>query len=267
MVSLATTSSCSSPTRPPPAEQPRTGPAPGAEQPGWRTETWAGLSVDVPVTWEYGAAPARLGGSLAVCGPVAGVGRPVPRSDVCAVYPWLAGLPITQPYVWLGADLEPGVVRYEGGLVQETVAAQGTTLTVASPDAALRSRILGSARPARWCGDAPPAAGEVELCGYRRTASGERVLGFAERVATGVAEAVLAAARRAPRTAADPGCGPLAGEVVELREPDRRIVLDLGCGTVDPGDGERRRLTDEAVEPWASPMARASLTYLIGPQG
>lgn len=55
--------------------------------------------------------------------------------------------------------------------------------------------------------------------------------------------------------------------MVELREPGRTIVLDLRCGTVDPGDGALRPLTDEAVEPWASPMARATLTYLIGPQG
>jgi hypothetical protein len=247
--------------------------APRAEPSGvpdsaWRTETWAGLSVDVPASWGYGAAPIRIGRSVSVCGPVAGVGRPVLRSDVCAIYPWLEGAPAQGgDYVWLGADLEPGTVGYDDGLVQETVAVEGTTLTVASRHAGLRARILGSARPATACGEAEPAPGEVEVCGYRRTVAGERVLGFAERAAADVVEAVVAAARHAPAAKADPGCGPGTGELVELRVSGRSIILDLGCGTVDPGDGRLRLLTDEAVEPWASPMARATLTYLIGPQG
>lgn len=262
MLVLLLTTSCAGPARPPRAE------TPGRFGADWRTETWAGLSVEVPASWAYGAAPIRLGGSVSVCGPGSGVGRPVLRSDVCARYPWLQGAPaIRGDYAWLGAEIEPGTVRYDGGLVQETIATQGTTLTVASTDAGLRARILGSARPATSCGEPKPAPGEVEVCGYRRTTSGQRVLAFAERVALDVPEAAVAAARRAPAAAPDPGCGPRTGEVVELREAGRTIVLDLRCGTVDPGDGTRRRLGEEAVEPWASPMARASLTYLIGPQG
>jgi hypothetical protein len=167
----------------------------------------------------------------------------------------------------LGAQIEPGTVRYDDGRVQETVAAQGTTLTVASTDPALRTRILRSARPATLCGEARPAPGEVEVCGYRPTEAGEQVLAFAERVAADVPDAVAAAARQAPAAKAGPGCGPRTGEVVELREPGRTIVLDLRCGTVDAGDGTLRLLRDDEVEPWASPMARATLTYLIGPQG
>ncbi len=261
MLALLTTS-CTSPERPPRADPP------DVTDGEWRTETWAGLSVDVPASWGYGAAPVRVGGSVSVCGPVAGVGRPVLRSDVCAAYPWLRGMPASaEPYVWLGADLEPGAVRYDGAVVQETIAVEGTTLTVASTDAGLRARVLGSVRPATLCRDATPAPGEVEVCGYRATVAGERLLGFAEQVAADVPEAVVAAARRAPAATGDPGCGPRTGEVVELRESGRTIVLDLGCGTVDPGDGTRHLLTDEAVEPWASPMARASLTRLIGQQG
>ncbi len=266
----------------------------GGPPDGWRTETWAGLSVDVPDEWGYTGAPARFpGGEVLVCAdwsplstgdgegePPGAVGRPVLSSDVCWAYPWIANSPApTAPYVWLGGEVEAGTVRYAGGFVQETVVRQGTTLTVATDDPALRERILDSARPATPCGETPPAVDVVEVCGYDRDRRGTLVLAHAASVEPGVLAETEAAARAAARAPEDAECRAEPGDRVVLRSAERRVVVDLGCVSVDPGDGVERVLTEEAVRPWAGPAVRASLfawsregqewlvRYFIGPQG
>ncbi|WP_377323402.1 hypothetical protein ACFJIY_01930 [Pimelobacter simplex] len=259
---------------------------------GWRTETWAGLSVDVPGEWTYGGAPVRSGGGeRTVCPPpltgpddaaTGQVGRPVMLSDVCAGYPWIPhsrALTSTTPYVWLGAEIPVGIVRYEGGLVQQTVARHGTTLTVGSADAGLRARILGSARPAERCRPGGVTAGETEVCGYGRGTDDALALAFAERVDPATLTATVAAAERAGEVPAGWTCpGPRRNDdgrgyvrrpadVVELRDDERTVVLDLGCESVDLGNGSLRRLTDEVLQPWAGPLAQASLRSLVGPLG
>lgn len=143
------------------------GPSVGAVD-RWRTELWHDLAVDVPADWGYGGAPFADG---SVCfpsrmvepdgsrtpgaredGPY--VGRPVALTDVCEKYPFIPGSrgeAPTAPYVWLGAGVEPGVVEYDNGYVQETVEVNGSTLTVAARDAALRERILATARGGETC--------------------------------------------------------------------------------------------------------------------
>lgn len=259
---------------------------------GWRTETWAGLSVDVPGEWTYGGAPLRFpDGERAACPPaVMGtddaatgwVGRPVMLSDVCAGYPWIPHsreLTSTTPYVWLGAQIPVGIVRYDGGLVQQTVARHGTTLTVGSADAGLRARILDSARPAERCRSGRVAPGVSEVCGYGRGADDALTLAFAEQVDPGVLSATVAAAEKAGEVPAGWTCpGPRRNtggrgyvrepaDVVELRDDERTVVLDLGCESADLGDGTLRRLTDEVLQPWTGPLARASLRSLVGPLG
>jgi hypothetical protein len=135
----------------------------------WRPETWHGLTVDVPADWGWGTAPIRLSGDdqAHFCGSpgayvvVGGrhpepatsdtpwVGRPVMLSDACGAD--LGGDPPAAPYVWLGADVEPGTVDLGDGYTQETVEAFGTTLTVASQDPALRQHVLDSARATTDC--------------------------------------------------------------------------------------------------------------------
>ncbi|XBB68432.1 hypothetical protein ABFU82_03730 [Nocardioides sp. WV_118_6] len=280
---VATTAACRAEEPRRPAEPAAAPTAPAAPADGWRTETWAGLSVDVPADWTYGGAPMRLGGGErgvcppAVMGPDDGatgwVGRPVLLSDVCAFYPWIPGsreLTSTTPFVWLGAAVRPGVVRYEGGLVQQTIATEGTTLTVGSADAGLRRRILASARPAELCrpGGAPPAW--TEVCGYRRTDGGELVLGFAEKVDPAVMAETVTAARAAAEVPPGRRCRAEPGEVVELRDARRMVRVDLACATVDvgdAGDADVHRLTVGARGAWATPVAHATLSTLIGPQG
>ncbi len=116
---------------------------------GWRTEQWHDLAVDVPAHWGYGAAPMRLVDDTNICGDLPDgpyVGRPVHGPDMCWAGDRLPGA--SAPYVWLGADVEPGTVALGNGTVQETVEVAGTTLTVAADDP-LRRRILASARTRR----------------------------------------------------------------------------------------------------------------------
>ena len=129
----------------------------------WRTETWGDVQVDVPADWGYGGAPDEEGvacfpgASLDAAGqPVRGrdvppgyVGRPISLTDVCASTD--AGAPVDGPYVWLGAGLTSGLVELGNGYVQETVAVDGTTLTVATRDEVLRQRIVGSVRGSESC--------------------------------------------------------------------------------------------------------------------
>ena len=95
----------------------------------WRAESWHGLTVDVPADWGWGTAPLTLAddeGPLVCGGPGASmspgtggpdaetpyVGRPIMLSDVCQGGP----LPSPEaPYVWLGADVEPGTVDVGDG--------------------------------------------------------------------------------------------------------------------------------------------------------
>ncbi len=170
----------------------------------WRTEYWGAVAVDVPADWGYGGAPVESGRDVVACYPEAmvgpdgnrlrqsggrgWVGRPIAVTDVCALYPWIEHSPeleSTTPYVWLGAAVEPGVVDYGDGFVEETVEVEGVTVTVASDDAALRQEILGSARPGDLCAPRLDGIPEPQLdsdgdqdgsalttCSYRRTEGG-----------------------------------------------------------------------------------------------
>lgn len=173
----------------------------GAEAPptAWRTESWGDLEVEVPADWGYGGAPDAEGiacypaaTSDADGNPIAGadadgigyVGRPIVSTDSCASIDAMqrADIAPTAPYVWLGAGLDPGVVELAGGYTQETVDAEGSTVTAATRDPALRERILSSATGGERCMSelsrsgaivhdeaADPAAEPVTLrvCAYR----------------------------------------------------------------------------------------------------
>jgi hypothetical protein len=141
---------------------------PGPDEPlptNWRTETWHGLSVDVPADWGWGVAPTSAmsgqrdqylcGGPGALVessgkrrvnpvGTEPWVGRPNMASDLCMQS---ATPDAKAAYVWLGAAIEPGSVDAGNGYTQETVEVAGTTLTVATRDAGVRARIIASAGP------------------------------------------------------------------------------------------------------------------------
>jgi len=302
----------------PPAVDESTGDARPAEVTEWRTEYWQGIAVDVPADWGYGGAPVESGGDVVACYPEAmvvadgrrlqqsgergWVGRPIAVTDVCALYPWIEHSPQeepTAPYVWLGAEVEPGVVDYANGYVEETVEVDGVAVTVASDDAALREQILGSARageetlchqlyehvprPLNLVIAGRAASPYAWVCAYRRTDDGRFTLSYAAEIDPQMAERALAAEREAPNQRVDCDYDPFEFVVLESVVPgDRaaRTVYETGCagGTVHLVDGRQKVMVAEGVEPWAhngipavvyGPTGGkgAMIDSFIGPQG
>ena len=215
------------------------------------------------------------------------VGRPVPLSDVCVAADQLG--PPTAPYVWLGADLEPGAEELGGGWVRETVSAYGSTVTVASDDKALRSHVLASAHGVRGCFgvlDAPPEADHgptegirpvrtAEVCAYRPGRDGWS-LAYAgtldQAAAQATYDAIFAGQRgRSPAFCADAreyvaitftGDDPFGSEPVS-----RRVVLSVACRQVQGTPELVAPVSEGALEPWSRNGVRTALSEIVGPQG
>lgn len=257
----------------------------------WRTEYWAGLAVDVPADWGFGITPDR-GGS--VCGGQAAmydasgdrlpweetmadpgdlpfVGRPIMQSDLC-----IGGLgPPDVPYVWLGSEIERGIVELDGGAVQETVVVEGTGVTVSTTDAALRRRILDSARRGDLCaGDlaGPPQPGPMlfegigepvgtTVCIYRRARNGI-MLAHAVRLDADQTGALVSAVGDGRPLEVDRDCATgyiwVTLEVEGVAADDRPVgaggselwVVDPLCGVVRR-DLQTLDLTPAMVRPWS----------------
>ncbi|MCW2794141.1 MAG: hypothetical protein JWO76_3239 [Nocardioides sp.] len=288
--------------------------APAAQQ--WRTEYWHDVQVDVPADWGWGTAPDLLsrGGRdfPNLCGgpgakvTAAGeelvnadpdlpyVGRPIALSDLC-----LGGDVLTHPrapYVWLGADLEPGTVELAGGYVQETRVVNGSTVTVGARDADLRARILDSATAGKTCRselDKVPMPKEssgpekssglnpdsLTVCAYRRTDDGGPLgtgydLTYGQVVDAAGGRAFLHAADAAPRVA---GCGVsfAPSELVLLRSEGpgpwgdsfREYRVDLDCKQVVDPAGNTLNLTPALEGPWSLGGIQVVPDYFIGELG
>ncbi|GCD88362.1 hypothetical protein [Nocardioides sp. LS1] len=251
----------------------------GASPGGVRTEYWRDAQVEVPADWGWGSAPESGPGGgaddgLFWCGEPGAlvtstgtrlqeadptmpyVGRPLGQSDMCQG--GIADATPRAPYVWIGVPLEPGRVDLGGGWVRETREVNGSTVTVATRDAALRERILDSARGSENCFselDAMPAVdGEDHqqpgtVCAYRTTERLDRFdLVYAAEF-TGE-RAFDAAAGRAGEAAP---CERPGQEFVVLTGADGSVrVVDTGCPRIEVAPGDHRALTPATTEPWAT---------------
>lgn len=293
-------------------------PATGARDlPGeWRTEYWYDTQVEVPADWGWGGAPQKdfgaQPGTLWCGGPgaildaggarlpqpdptVPYVGRAILQSDMC-----LGGIedqtPLA-PYVWLGAPIQPGTVDLGDGYVRETREVNGSTVSVATQDAATRERILDSATGGETClsdldaapeptqssGPEGPAGLQPEsltVCAYRDDSdSGRFALVYAEvldaahakKLVVGVDDAAPEARRC---LAGESGSG---WEYVVLRvdgsgasgEPlSREYVVDFTCsGLVQRPGASPTALTRANVDLWAVGGLKVSLTGTTGVDG
>jgi len=294
LLALVLLGSCTSePDRDPPG--PATGSPKAAE--GWRTEYWREVAVEVPATWGWGSVP--VGADRVVCGPgpsgAGYVGRPIATSDLCTSLP---DEPPAAPYVWLGAEVGPGTVDLGDGWVQQTAEVAGETVTVAADDAALRERILSSARPAHgpcessierapagrfdWTTEGVGDLVSAELCVFRR---GDRGLDLAYASAMTQAEVrrLLDAVLTAPGTSR--GRCPDDDELLVVRSvftdhfgrPGARlrqeVVVRPTCDVVDVGPAappvahRRSALTDAVTQALAVGGSGAVSALLIGPLG
>jgi len=300
---------------PPPPVDPDDIPAPAIEtgvtgETGeWRTEYWADIQVDVPASWSWGGAPMGRGEQRTTCTELADrpyVGRPVSQTDACGTYRVDAPERPPAPYVWLGVPLEPGTVDLGAGWTQETVRVGDSTVTVATDDVDLRSRILGSARaaslcPARMPGPAEPRSETTEegvgdllfatVCAYQADGN-DFALVYGSDLDTGRARGAIAAADAAAGN--DVRCKSTSEFVVlsatfsddfaasgAPRRLYQDLVYDHTCGHVRtgaaPSGGVRQvDLTADTVAPWAvggvpgilrGPSTPWAYDYFIGVQG
>jgi hypothetical protein len=275
----------------------------------WRTELWRGVSVDVPADWAYGSAPMGMAGDTVACaatavvsasgGPVRDersvpyVGRPIPLTDVCQVYPFIGpdSDPPSVPSVWLGADVEIGSDDLGDGWVRKTIEASGTTITVTSDDPDLRERILASVSGARVCASGLQAPTRVhdmliegyglpkslEVCVYRRSDAGELELAYGTVLGTGAARAFGIAVGRAEPRKMDCGDEPpsewVTLKVTGTSYPNAPIGVGgtqdmvIGCGVVETGPGQTYELDQGVLEALRVEGLPAVILALIGPQG
>ena len=293
LLALVLLGSCTSdPDRPSPS---RTA-APRAAA-DWRTEYWRDVAVDVPAGWGWGSVP--VGADRVVCGPAPGgagyVGRPIATSDLCTPLE----LPPAAPYVWLGAEVGPGTVDLGEGWVQQTTEVAGETITVATDDAALRERILSSARPAGgpcessidrapagrfdWTTEGVGDLVSAELCVFRREGRGGLDLAYASAMTRSEVRRLLDAVLRADAASRRP-C-PEDDEVLVVRSvftdrfgrPGARlrqeVVVRPTCGVVEVGPAppaivhRRSALTDAVTRALSVGGAGAVSRLLIGPLG
>ena len=268
----------------------------------WRTEHWHDVAVDVPAAWWYGGGPMPDGrGGPIACFPEpivspegdrregrgdtapGWVGRPLYLTDVCSgdfdEGP-LAEAP-RWPYVWFDAPLEPGTEDLGGGWTRQTVEVNGSRVTVATDDDALRRRILGSATGGETCFSEvegrddptvpPPRIDEDRptVCAYRES-DGLPRLTYAAHLTPAQAERFVAAVDEAPPAhavgsrACDLGGASFEWAVVHVAgEPYVVRTGFHGCPHVQHGD-RFVRLTPDVVEPWATGGIAA---VMVGPAG
>jgi hypothetical protein len=292
-------------------DEPSGDPAPAA----WRTEYWHDVQVDVTADWGWGTAPAAIGArgprDVYLCGGpgamiTAGgrklanpdeslpyVGRSIMLSDLCMGFGDQPPSP-RAPYVWLGGLVEPGIVDVGNGYTEETREVSGSTVTVATRDAALRERILDSATGGETCFSeleevpTPEQSSEIEgstgldpdsltVCAYRRDeVTGTFALAYAAVLDRARARALVTAADAAPRVAT--GCPPQSQpgrEFVQLTlegpgpggDAFREYTVGFGCGGLTEPGGGRMALTSTLVDPWAVGGIRVTLFRFIGMLG
>jgi hypothetical protein len=276
---------------------PTAAPAGGSEQSAaaWRTEYWHDVAVDVPADWWYGGGPTddslgpvacfpepivdpsgdrREGGGRQAAG---WIGRPIALTDVCVGVD--EGPPPEVPYLWFDAPVDPGSVDLGGGWTQETVEVNGSRITIATDDDALRGRILGTATGGEACfseledlDDPRVVQPRLEgrpptVCAYRGSGGDGRLV-YAATLSRQRAERFIAAFGEAPRL--------VVGRACDLGGPDFEwVVVHVGrapyvvrtgfhgCPHVQRGE-RLVRLTPEVVEPWATGGIPA---VVVGPTG
>ncbi|HEY3508256.1 hypothetical protein [Kribbella sp. NPDC051137] len=131
------------------ASQATTHPQPAQQDPapGWRWESFKTVEVQVPAGWtQYisGPAPCTFMANPAVPSIGRVNGWSASREYTCRTP--VIPLAQRQPYLWFDDVQKPGIKQYDGGWTEETRAVGGVKLSVLTKDAALRQRILDSAR-------------------------------------------------------------------------------------------------------------------------
>lgn len=268
----------------------------------WRTEVWHEVQLRVPASWTVGYAPMPERGGALLCGigPLETapdgpyVGRPGYGSDLCE-YRELDDLRIGGEGVWFGSPLPEGGTSWDA-LDQRTVSVGTTKITVATEDAQVLRRILGSVEllgtdvDANGCPAAPePERGHLDegygaprslsVCLYdrRRAAGWDRT--WSARLAASAAGRLTDTVEAAQPATCDAERPPDQLLLLRATTDDpfgdhpvpRDFLVDVGggCPTLTPAASSALSaarpaslaLTDDLVRPWASDGVR---TYVVG---
>jgi hypothetical protein len=267
----------------------------------WRYESYAGVQVQVPGHWGWGASPIRgayfrAPAHLGACGtaspsitPSEGaasyaaatpgfVGRPAMVTERCVSW-GSDGTTPTGDAVWFDSPFPLGQKQL-GSTVAETREVRGQHVTAFSARPALRRQILGTATEvavdAHGCPTRPvtapvpgprdPEASSMSVCVYSQD-TGASTLLYSTRLAAGPARAYAArVAAAAPVRGST--CGTPSGRWVALGlwgpGAARWDVVDLGCDAIRSGSGRTLELTPDLVRGWAVDGIPA---YVAAPPG
>lgn len=192
-----------SPTDPAgPAESSTSATATADPVPGWRTEHWHDVAVEVPADWWYGGGIMQLPhverdvtcgwgamvspegewgrqGQVAVSVEPGYVGRPLAVGGTCGTIEQSSSIPV-EPYLWFDSLYPVGVRRLAEGWVERTWEFEGTRMTVATTDPEVARHVVESTTGGETClanrddvldplSDVqPPEDEEALVCAYRR---------------------------------------------------------------------------------------------------
>jgi hypothetical protein len=163
-------------------------PAPSAAQPppGWHWESYANVEVQVPDAWQEISA-GRLTTCLEKRPPWnSWVGRPSLLPTIAmGCGQEVSTLADRVPYLLFTVNATPGVKQYDGGWTREVRSIGSLQLEVFGTDAAVRERVLGSARVIKGAdsnGCAPTHAVATQPS-YRPTGEGLNSVGTVESIA------------------------------------------------------------------------------------
>ena len=195
------------------------------------------------------------------------MGRPIMLSDACMYEP--DAIAVRRRTSGWARTSSPAPSDLGDGYVQETVEAFGTTLTVASPDPALRAHVLDSARATTDCearlSSRPEVIGmpiegldpvhSAQLCAYQQGEGGFDLV-YAGTLDEAAAQALYAGDGLGSKAARD-FCDSKFEEYVLVRfsgkdamgdaELTADWVVDPGCQQVEVGPGLVLPLDDAAM--------------------
>lgn len=267
----------------------------------WRYESYAGVQVQVPDDWGWGASPVRSGyfagpRHLGSCGTTQAsvlsptddatyasvltgfVGRPAILNQRCVSYGSAGSMPYGDA-LWFDSPLKAGVEATESSTA-ETRVVGGQHITVFSDDGDLRRQILSTvrqvavddngcptdpvARPTDGPGDLEPTS--LSVCVYSQD-TGVASLFWSGSVPERAARAYATAVSDATddRTAPCPTpTGRWAALGLRGEQGTRWDLVNLGCVRIELADGGGAPLTPRTTESWAYGGASA---YVAAPGG
>ena len=226
---------------------------------GYRIESWHGVTIEVPESWEYGSMSQWCAGAGSAETPR--VERPGGAQTLMLCTPGSSYGAQFAPAEGRGPEWPVAAQHNEGwpdGAYVGATTVRNVIVTVVAPDAAVAATVLGSVRPIGPEGDpngcrarlepATPPEGGLSVCRYDEDGALEQSEAL---YAADAGEAVRALQAAPPPGDCDAGAGSQPHPVVLMEGAgiSARVDLVAGCPRVTV-DGDVRELTPDVLY-WA----------------